>query len=672
MSFPFRERVLRTFKECLSSASAMSKAVHNEGYRVRFVTKPTLSRPSDHPQGIQDEVLDGKWQDLVHKGIARIITDNSLGYYSHSFVIPKKNKKELRLISDLRTLNSHILHKHFKMNSLSSALSNIQKLVWFISFDIEDGYFNVPIRRNDTKYFRFRVGTTTYELLKLPMGFVGSAAAFSSWLRPFLDTLRTLFPSIYFHNYSDDCLGILPRMSPMRARDMGRRVLQTIEILQLPIKVAKSTFKPSRTTVFLGFSIDSRSQSISVPSSKSKTVCKQIRKCIRLADRQRLRLNVLASTIGQVIALLPAVAEGRLHVSYLYSLQTDLVNQFGWNHYATISLSLQARTELHWWESFLSRLRHRPIYSRFSSHELRVVATDASDFAIAGTLISDPSLPYWYRYLSRRERGYRINLKELMAVWESLCIYSSSLSGSHINIRSDSSTVVSALNKWGSRDKTLHPLLRTIFTWAIRTDTLITATYIPTLSNVVADTLSRGRELSPSMFREMHFLNNTIKHSGHLEWTLSPYFSRLIARMFRCRKASIAFPTNTSQVGEFLRRAHETRSKSIIVIPLWPASPWFNLAAQMAASLPVILPPSSFKVKNQLKPSYPRWGWIGFRLSASKRKRTLFRNQLRFSSASTQRPRSSTVMGGRISPAMFRRLQTYCSRFLATAIKAKF
>ena len=125
------------------------------------------------------------------------------------------------------------------MRGLRHALQGMQHNQWFISIDVKDGYFNVPIAENDKKYFRFKVGTETFELELLPMGFQGSAEAFRAWLQPFLQTLRHSFPTVDIFDYVDDVLFSLPRSGAREAHILAHRIQQVCFLLNLPLKEAK-------------------------------------------------------------------------------------------------------------------------------------------------------------------------------------------------------------------------------------------------------------------------------------------------------------------------------------------------------------------------------------------------------------------------------------------------
>ena len=234
-----------------------------------------------------------------------------------------------------------------------------------------------------------------------------------------------------------------------------------------------------------------------------------------------------------VIALLPAVNEGRLHTYYLYELQTKMVRRSGWNATSKCSLGVGPRSELQWWETYLTTRKERPLDAAYKSHDLTICASDASDNAIAGVLISDATLPYWCRYLSRRERRAKIALKELQAVWESLLVFETTLTNTHVNFRSDSKVIVSALNKWGSRDPTLLSLLKRISLWCLERNIRLSATFIGTHSNTFADYLTRDVTPSVEESIEARVLARGIRHERKgVEWRLKRLTRNFLYRNF--------------------------------------------------------------------------------------------------------------------------------------------
>jgi len=129
---------------------------------------------------------------------------------------------------------------------------------------------------------------------------------------------------------------------------------------------------------------------------------------------------------------------------------------------------------------------------QFQHFDLKFIATDASDMAIAAAFISHPHIPTYRRYLQKQELTHSINKKELMAVTESCVHFTTLVQHSMVNIRSDNSTVCHCINSWGTKSKHFRPLLQSLFDWTVANRVCLTATYIPTDANKLADKMSRG------------------------------------------------------------------------------------------------------------------------------------------------------------------------------------
>ena len=704
LRFPVEERipvtsagVRQVFDHHLHNSSKLVQQIHNNGYEIPFVVEPKLTRRLvASPQGGTDEerILLGKWNELVTKGIARRITDGSKGFYSPSFVIPKKARGEYRMISDLRKLNEHVIHKHFKIPGLPAALENMRRNDWMLVLDVENGYFNVNIAKQHTKFFRFYCMGIEFELLKLPMGFVESMRAFRLWLQPYLETVRTLCPSVNVFDYVDDVLCQLPRGRATNARELAARIRNILSILKLPLKKAKSSWEPRRKVEYLGFIIDTRTLSVSIPHKKARDIQRDIRRCLKRNEKGVLLLRHLASTLGKVIALLPACPEGRLHSRALYDLQTDTVHALGWFAHAKIHLRTQAKSELQWWIEYLSRQRNRPMDARFQCHEITICASDASDHQVAGVLISNPHLPHWVRRLTRREVPRTINEKELIAVYESILHFEPQVSGTLLNFRCDNTTVVAALNRWGSRQRALLPWLQLIFDWALKTNTKIVATYIATHSNTFADALSRDKKITTEERAESALLRQGIQAGRRgVTWHLRDDAFTFLKRKFRFRPRTrgnltaskiffpgVSFPKRTSQfhfpslsqISRVLDGIERSRTTAVVLLPLWPAAPWFNRAARLAVSMPIILGPKAATPSGQRSPSVPSWAWIGFKCSGQKRIRLGFRRRLASLTDSPPRPRGTTLWDGVPFGTSMPRIREYLTRFLMITRKSKY
>ena len=56
-----------------------------------------------------------------------------------------------RVILDLKDLNAHINHVHFKMESIKDVSHFIQPNCFFMTIDFKDAYFSVYVKPTDRK-----------------------------------------------------------------------------------------------------------------------------------------------------------------------------------------------------------------------------------------------------------------------------------------------------------------------------------------------------------------------------------------------------------------------------------------------------------------------------------------------------------------------------------------
>ena len=66
------------------------------------------------------------------------------GYVSSIFLREKKNNQH-RLILNLKNFNKHVTHRHFKMDTLNTALDSVRKNCYMASIDLTDAYYPVAV-----------------------------------------------------------------------------------------------------------------------------------------------------------------------------------------------------------------------------------------------------------------------------------------------------------------------------------------------------------------------------------------------------------------------------------------------------------------------------------------------------------------------------------------------
>jgi hypothetical protein len=83
-------------------------------------------------------------ESLLDKGAIVHIDNPGPGFYSHIFVVPKKQKGSWRQIIDLSQLNRFIQVPYFKMETTRSIAAAMLPGARAVSLDLQDAYLHVP------------------------------------------------------------------------------------------------------------------------------------------------------------------------------------------------------------------------------------------------------------------------------------------------------------------------------------------------------------------------------------------------------------------------------------------------------------------------------------------------------------------------------------------------
>ena len=179
-----------------------------DGYKLPFRERPNLSRVpcitssyagSDRQSALLTSILH-----LLHQGAIEVVhTQNSLGFYSRLFLVPKPGNR-WRPVIDLSSLNKFLSIPKFKMETPESIRASLWKGEWLTSIDLTDAYLHVPIHTYSQKYLRFHHKGVTYQFVSLPFGLATAPLVFTSLVKEV--KLLVLQQGIRLHQYLDDWL----------------------------------------------------------------------------------------------------------------------------------------------------------------------------------------------------------------------------------------------------------------------------------------------------------------------------------------------------------------------------------------------------------------------------------------------------------------------------------
>ena len=162
-----------------------------QGETIQFIEPPLTCRkyPSNSIAKEHINQVELEISTLLSRGIIVQCSPEKGDFVSPIFSVPKKDNN-VRLILNLKNLNQYIEHKHFKMESIHSALNLVTPNCWMASVDLKDAYYSVKIAEKSQKYLKFTYKGTIYKYTTYPNGLSTCPRNFTKLLKPPLSSLR--------------------------------------------------------------------------------------------------------------------------------------------------------------------------------------------------------------------------------------------------------------------------------------------------------------------------------------------------------------------------------------------------------------------------------------------------------------------------------------------------
>ena len=179
-------------------------------------------------------------------------SDSPYGF--STFMVPKKDTKELCYIIDYRPLNAVTRKDVTPLPNLSQCIEDLQGMEVFSKFDIRWGYNNLRIRPEDQWKGAFKTRRGLFEPKVMFFGMSNSPATFQQFMNHILEPLYKKYGRKKIKNYMDD-IGIAALLKDL---DLHIAIIYDLfDVLAehgLHLKLSKSTFTQPQMD-FLGVRI---------------------------------------------------------------------------------------------------------------------------------------------------------------------------------------------------------------------------------------------------------------------------------------------------------------------------------------------------------------------------------------------------------------------------------
>jgi hypothetical protein len=199
--------------------------------------------------------------------------------------------------------------KHFKMETLHSAINAMRHNCFFGSVDLSEAFYSIPILKSDRKYFRFYFNGQKYEFTSLVMGLTTSPRVFTKLLKPVFAKLRAQ-GHISSAFIDDSCL---QGQSYSKCLENINETVKLMDSLGFTVHPTKSVLKPTQVIVFLGFILCSKTMTVRLTHDRCTDI---IQLCKSILSIKRCTISYFSKLIGKFVAAEPGVEYAPLYYKY--------------------------------------------------------------------------------------------------------------------------------------------------------------------------------------------------------------------------------------------------------------------------------------------------------------------------------------------------------------------
>lgn len=533
--------------------------------------------------------VDAEINNLLASGSIEVVTCKPF-CVSPLGVVPKKGNK-LRLVCDLRKLNSSCTAPKFVYENIDTVLELVQPEDHFISADLKNGFHHVLVRVEDRKYLGIHWRGVYYQWKVLPFGLSSSPYFFCKILKPVVQWFREQGLKIVI--YVDDILLIASAGDIEIHKTV---LLQCLNDLGWFIKLEKCSLVPTTKINFIGYTIDSvgtdKCPVLKVNSERIRKLTKDLK---RLLSLRHCTKRQLARVAGQCVSMSKAVLPAKLLLRNTYRL---LSNCSSWE--TDVTLDKATLLDLTWWITALKSWNGYVLKPHKQSIQLE---TDASATGWGSCIGNLESSGLWDKSMALRPSNFR----ELAAVYLAIKSFRSHLQGKAVTVLSDNITTCAYLNHLGGPVPTLTKLAQAVWALVYKLDINLRAHYYPGKLNIHADSLSRLKskyewKLHPKVFQHLDqvFGPHTIDRFASFQTRQLPRYNSLsfdpetegidaLSQENWMAESNFVNPP-FRLISKVLNVIEAQEATATIIAPYWPNQVWFRRLQRMAVCPPIRIP----------------------------------------------------------------------------------
>lgn len=566
--------------------------------------------------------------DFIDLEVSRLLKNKYISkcyseYISAINVVPKPNKK-LRLVTDLRTINSHSAKKSFKNENIDDVIQTVKPDDLFVTFDIKDGFYNIPLRKEDSKFFSFKWKNVTYCWNVLCFGWSLSPYFFCKIIRSFVGYLRE--NNLRIISYVDDFL------LPANVVDISSHkefALSELKKFGFILNEPKSQLTPTVKKKFIGFFVETDAAANTIKISIPKDRIIKVKKDIKRALKSGLvTARFLACIAGQLISMTKAIIPTKLLLRNVFRL---LASKQSWKDKLILTNSVQK--DLSWWLEALNHWNGRA-YSSLPPTWV-TMETDASREGWGGRLVGghQKAQGFW----NSNMRLKHSNEREMTAVFMTLKTFLKEIKNKSVLILSDNIATVAYINMQGGPSPALTNIATNIWRIVVENNIQIQARHLRGIKNKVADELSRLPShyewmLNPTIFQYLDSIwgphtcdrfasHNTCQLIYYNSLYADPSTSGIdaLAQMNWAEHNNFVNPP-LHLLNKILNVIIQQKAEATVIAPQWRAMQWHRILKELSTNPPIRLPkvkyfciPMGMQIPEPFKNK--KWKYFAWRIS---------------------------------------------------------
>ncbi|KMQ86687.1 retroelement polyprotein, partial [Lasius niger] len=183
LSIQDQHDLLNTFKE----TDEMPVEKVNDNYYVSvYIKDHSLFRYAPRRMSIAEK---NELQEIIDDLLKRSIVKPSISPYCSRVILVSKRNGKKRMCIDLRPLNQRIYPQKYPFPIIEDHLDKLYGKKIFTKLDLKDGFHQIDIHPEHTKYFSFATPTGQYEFVKMPSGYCEAPAEFQKRVIQIFDSL---------------------------------------------------------------------------------------------------------------------------------------------------------------------------------------------------------------------------------------------------------------------------------------------------------------------------------------------------------------------------------------------------------------------------------------------------------------------------------------------------